>query len=197
MLSNDMLSTLRSAVAVRRNIVVIGPSDAGVAPLIAALTAMVHEDERIACIEASPELAIPSGRAIRFQAGDGDLSTLIDRASTFRSDRLVIDGVTGGHVRSALTALVGRSGGGIVGIRTQSSGAVLEHLGALASMSGGKDGVAALVAAASHVVVRMGRSADGVRRIESISELQSEGLVALFEHDDGGFASTGTAASFS
>jgi pilus assembly protein CpaF len=197
MLSNDMLSTLRSAVAVRRNIIVIGPSDAGVAPLIAALTAMVHEDERIACIEASPELAIPSGRAIRFQSGDGDLSALIDRASTFRSDRLVIDGVTGGHVRSALTALVGRSGGSMVGIRTQSSGAVLEHLGALASMSGGRDGVAALVAAASHVVVRMGRSTDGVRRIESIAELQSEGLVALFEHDDGGFASTGTAASFS
>lgn len=196
MLSNDMLSTLRSAIAVRRNIIVVGPTDAGVAPLIGALTAMIHEEERIACVEASPELALPSDRAMRFQAGGEDLSQLITRVAMFRSDRLVIDGVTGAHVRAALVALASKSGGGILGVRTQSSGAELEHLAALAALSGGKDGAAALVAAASHVIVRMGRSTDGVRRIESIAELQGDGLTALFEHDDGGFASTGTRPSF-
>ena len=196
MLSSDMLATLRSAIAVRRHIIVVGPSDAGIAPLIGALTAMVHEEERIACVEASPELALPASRAIRFQAGGENLSTLIERVATFRSDRLVIDGVTGPHVRAALVALASKSGGGILGVRTQSSGAELEHLASLVSLSGGKEGATALVLAASHVIVRMGRSTDGVRRIESIAEVQSEGLVTLFEHDDGGFASTGTRPSF-
>ena len=73
---------------------------------------------------------------------------------------------------------------------------MLDHLEALASLSGGRDGVNALVAGSVHVVVRLVRGADGTRRVESIAEVGSGGLTELFEHGEGGFASSGQAASF-
>jgi hypothetical protein len=45
-------------------------------------------------------------------------------------------------------------------------------------------------------VVRLVRGADGTRRVESIAEVGSGGLTELFEHGEGGFASSGQAASF-
>jgi Flp pilus assembly CpaF family ATPase len=163
--------------------------------LVAALIAMSPESERVVCVEASPELALPASRAVRFSGGDA-LGALIDRAASLRADRLVIDGVTGGHVRAALVALSSRSGGGLLGVRAPSIGPSIEQLASLASLGGTKDGAAALAASACHVIVRMSRGADGVRRVDAISELQGEGLVTLFEHDDGGFASTGARPSF-
>lgn len=196
MLSSDMLSTLRAAIAVRRHVTVIGPADAGASQLVAALVAMVPEGERVLCVEASPELALPSSRAVRFAAGDGALGALIERVGSLRSDRLVVDGVSGGHVRAALAALASRSGGGILGVRAPAAAMVIDQLASLASLGGAKDGTNALAATATHLVVRMSRGADGVRRVDSIAEVQDGGLVALYEHDDGGFASTGARPSF-
>jgi len=47
-----------------------------------------------------------------------------------------------------------------------------------------------------HLVVRLARGADGSRRVESISEASGGNLTELFEHGEGGFASTGAAPSF-
>jgi len=195
MLSSDMLSTLRAAVAVRRNIVVVGPDDAGVPLLISALVQGAG-DERIVAIESSPELALGSARVARFAAGSTPFGELIGRASRLRADRVVIDGVRGPEAREALIALAARGGATVLGVRAVSHSAVLEHLEALASLGGGKDGVAALIGASVHVVVRMARGADGTRRIESISELGTEGLMELFELGENGFASSGFRPTF-
>ena len=196
MLSADMLATLRAALAVRRHITVIGPSDAGVPQLLAALVAMTPASERVLCVEASPELALPASRAVRFAAGSAGLGALIERVGALRSDRLVLDGVTGEHVRAALVALAARSGGSLLGVRAPSVSASLEQLAALAALAGGRDGAAALAASATHLIVRMSLGEGGVRRVDAISELQGDGLVALFEYDESGFASTGARPSF-
>jgi Flp pilus assembly CpaF family ATPase len=171
-LSADMLQTLRSAVAVRRNVVILGPSDAGVSSLVGVLTSAIHADERIAIFEASPEVALPTGRAIRLVGGAGGLGAVLRRAAAIRADRLVVDGVTGHELRAALVLLSGRSGGGILGIRAYAPGPTLEQLEALAALGGSRDGLTALVGSV-------------------------EGLVELFEHGESGFASTGTRPSFS
>lgn len=196
MLSADMLRALRSAIAVRRNVVVVGPSDAGVSLLVSALAAMGGPDERLLVIEAMSELPIANPRAVRLAAAGTSFSELLARASRLRADRVVIDGVRGGEAREALVLAASRGGGTIVGVRTASGSAVLDHLEALASLSGGRDGVGPLVASAVHLVVRLVRGADGARRVESIAEVGSGGLTELFEHGEGGFASTGQAASF-
>jgi pilus assembly protein CpaF len=195
MLSNDMLSTLRAAVAVRRNIVIVGPDDAGVPALLSALVQGTG-DERVIAIESSAELTLGSAKVTRFTAGASPFGALISRAARLRADRVVIDGVRGAEARDALVALASRGGATLLGVRAVSHSAVLEHLEALASLGGGKDGVAALIGASVHVVVRMARGADGTRRIESISELGTEGLVELFELGENGFASTGYRPSF-
>lgn len=195
MLSSDMLATLRAAVAVRRNIVVVGPDDAGVSGLLSALVQSAG-DERIVAVESTAELTLGSAKATRFTAGGAAFGELIARASRLRCDRVVIDGVRGAEAREALIALASRGGATLLGVRAVSHSAVLEHLEALASLAGGKDGVAALIGASVHVVVRMARGADGTRRVESISELGTEGLVELFELGENGFASTGYRPSF-
>lgn len=196
MLSADMLRTLRSAIAVRRNIVVVGPSDAGVAQLVSALAAMGGPEERLLVVEAMSELPIANPRAVRLAAAGTSFAELLNRAARLRADRVVIDGVRGGEAREALVLAASRGGGTIVGVRTASGSAVLDHLQALASLSGGRDGVEALVSSSVHLVVRMVKSADGQRRVESISEAGSGGLTDLFEHGESGFASTGQAPSF-
>jgi len=196
MLSADMLRMLRSAIATRRNIVVVGPSDAGVAQLVSVLAAMGGSDERLLVIEAMSELPIANPRAVRLAAAGTNFSELLLRASRLRADRVVIDGVRGGEAREALLLAASRGGGTIVGVRTASGEAVLHHLESLASLSGGHDGVSALVASSVHVVVRLARGADGARRVESISEASGGNLTELFEHGEGGFASTGASPSF-
>jgi pilus assembly protein CpaF len=196
MLSAEMLATLRAALAARRHITVIGPSDAGVPQLLAALVAMTPASERILCVEASPELALPASRAVRFAAASAGFGALIERVGALRSDRLVLDGVTGEHVRAALVALAARSGGSLLGVRAPSVSASLEQLAALAALAGGRDGAAALAASATHLVVRMSLGEGGVRRVDAISELQGDGLVDLFEVDESGFSGTGARPSF-
>ena len=196
MLSADMLRMLRSAIATRRNVVVVGPSDAGVSHLVSVLATMGGSEERLLVIEAMSELLIANPRAVRLSAAGTSFSELLMRASRLRADRVVIDGVRGGEAREALVLAASRGGGTVVGIRTASGAAVLDHLEALASLSGGRDGVSALVASSVHVVVRLVRGADGVRRVASIAEVGTGGLTELFEHGEAGFASTGQAASF-
>ena len=102
----------------------------------------------------------------------------------------------GPEAREALLAMAARGGGTLVGVRAAAHAGVLEHLEALASLGTSKEGVAALIGASVHVIVRMVRGADGVRRLESIAELGTEGTVDLFEHGENGFASTGYRPSF-
>lgn len=196
MLSADMLRALRSAIAVRRNIVVIGPSDAGVSQLVSALAAMGGSDERLLVVEATSELPIANPRAVRLAAAGTSFADLLTRASRLRADRVVVDGVRGGEAREALVLAASRGAGTIVGVRAAAGNAVLEHLEALASLAGGRDGVGALVQSSVHLVVRLARSADGSRRVESIAEVGASGLTELFEHGEGGFASTGQPPSF-
>jgi len=196
MLSSEMLKTLRAAVSARRNVLVIGPSDAGVAQLIGALATMGGPDERVLIVEAMSELPIANPRAVRLAAAGTDFGALLTRAARLRADRVIIDGVRGGEAREALVLAASRGGGTILGVRAASGADVLDHLEALASLSGGRDGVEKLVSSTVQVVVRLAKGADGVRRVETIAETTVEGLTELFEHGESGFASTGQAASF-
>lgn len=196
MLSADMLRTLRTALSVRRNIVVVGAADAGVVQLVSALGAMVAPDERLLVVEATAELPVANPRAVRLTAAGTPFGELLTRASRLRADRVIVDGVRGGEAREALVLAASRGGGTVVGVRAVSGANVLDHLETLASLSGGRDGVHGLVASAAHVVVRMARGADGVRRVETIGEVGSEGMMELYEHGENGFASTGQMASF-
>lgn len=195
MLSLEMLTTLRNASASRRNIVVVGAEDSGVPALISALVAATDE-QRLVAVESTPELALASPRAVRLAAGSTSFSGLIERASRMRADRLIIDGVRGAEAREALVALAARGGATILGVRAVAHSAVLEHLEAIASLGSSREGIATLIGSAVHIVVRMATGKDGVKRVESVSELGVDGLVPLFEFGEQGFAATGNKPSF-
>jgi pilus assembly protein CpaF len=175
LLTNDMLGVLRSAIEARRNVVVVGPGEVGVGSVVSAIANLAHSDDRVLAIEASPELALSAPHVVRLSASSGvRLGTLLAQAPRLRSDRLVLDGVSGPETRDALVLLASRGAGCVLGVRTSPTGPALEHLEALAGLDNGTNGVSRLLASAIHVLVRVGRDANGARRIVLIAEVTND-----------------------
>lgn len=199
LLSNEIFSTLERALQSKRNIVVVGGHDAGVGQLLSALANLAAHQERLLTIEDSPSLALQSPDAVRLAAGPGaSMQAIIAQGGRMRADRLVIDGVRGPDTLSALLQLSSRSGC-MLGVHSSAPENVLEHLTALARLDGiQEDAVRRLVPSAVQVLVHLSRGHDGRGRVESLSEVRSDGnggaqIVELF---GGNFTPTGQAPSF-
>ena len=200
LLSNDMLGTLRAAVGAGRNVVVVGASEVGVSSVVSMVANLAPADDRLLAIEETPELALSAHHTIRLGASARvGIGSLLATAPRLRADRVVIDGVSGADTRAALLLLASRGSGCVLGVRSAPSSATLDHLEALASLGGAGDAVGRLLSSAVHVLVRVGRDADGVRRILSIAEITNGDGAAksseLFGHA-GEFTSSGQRASW-
>src|SRR5690606_24342151 len=113
--------------------------------------------------------------SVRLAAGAGvSLAQLIARAPRLRADRVAIDGASGSATRDALLPTASRGAGAVLGVHSAPTASALDHLEALASLGGASDTIGRLLASAVHVVVRLGRDANGVRRIVSIAEITSD-----------------------
>nr|MDQ3037677.1 Flp pilus assembly complex ATPase component TadA [Myxococcota bacterium] len=200
MITGDMLGTLRAAVTARRNVVVVGGGELGVSAVASMLANLADAEDRVLAIEAAPELALAATHAVRLTASSRvSLGELLAQAPRLRADRVVIDGVSGAEARTALLLLASRGAGCVLGVRSAPTGSALDHVEALAAMDGGSDTIGRLLASAIHVIVRLGRDANGVRRVLSIAEITSdEGVptaLELWVHT-GEFNATGHTASF-
>ncbi|MCZ7687085.1 MAG: ATPase, T2SS/T4P/T4SS family [Sandaracinaceae bacterium] len=194
-LSNEMLDVLRRASRGRRTVVVVGPSDAGVAQLVSAVASLAS-GERLLAIEEVPRLELDA--AVRLTAAPGaTLEDVIRQGGRMHADRVVIDGVRGKETLAALLTAASRSGS-VVGVHSASGGDALEHLGALARLGGAtSEALASLLPSVVHVIVRMGRGGDGRARVESLAEVRRGGSGAqLVELFGANFAPTGQSPSF-
>jgi pilus assembly protein CpaF len=222
LLSSDMLGLLRAAVAKRQNVLVIGPRGSGVSTLLAALSTLAPDHERVAIIEDHPSTSLLRGQTLplsRSAVPQLDLDALIALASRLRCDRLVIDDLRAADALAALTSAAAGNGV-LLGMHAADPGAGLTQLEmfaqlALGAAGGGTSAAAAnavqgslvdLVARAVQVVVHLAPGKDGARRVQSISELKSAQhkgkgsdtleLRALFRHENGVFKATDHRASF-
>jgi pilus assembly protein CpaF len=173
-LSTAMAETLRRAVAARRSVLVIGPSDAGVSTLLSALAGSVPESERLVVVEAAPALELDAPRVVRLAASGGlSLEQLVGLGVGLRGDRLLIDGVRGLEALTALTAAASRSGS-LVGVHSVPAGDAYGHLCALAQLGGASaDALARVLPSAASVLVRLGLDAGGHARVESMAEVRA------------------------
>ena len=176
MLGPDMFEVLRRAFAARRNIAIVGTSDAGVSRLVSALTNLAGHNERVLTIEGSLALELGSPSVVRLASAPGtDLSVLIAQGSRMRADRLVIDGVRGGETLPALLSLSARNGC-VLGVHSAPAGNAFDHLVALARMGGaGEVGLPRVIASSVHVLVRVGLAMDASGKVESIAEVLPDG----------------------
>ena len=172
---------LRGVIDARLAFLVSGGTGAGKTTLLSALLGAVPPAERIVCVEDAAELAPPHPHLVTLVArganveGAGEVTVrqLVRQALRMRPDRIVVGEVRGAEVVDLLAALnTGHDGGAgtVHANRPAEVPARLEALGAL----GGLDRAAlhSQLAAAVQVLLHVGRTPDGTRRLSEIAVVQ-------------------------
>ncbi|MET0390859.1 MAG: ATPase, T2SS/T4P/T4SS family [Polyangiales bacterium] len=191
-LSAEMLALLRASLEQRRNVLVIGPRGGGVSHMLAMLTRLAPEHERIVSIEHSPSASLLNPQVLplsRRALPDASLSELLRRAALLRYDRLVLDDLCPEETWSALFVAAGGSGV-LLGMHAPTPAvalSLLEH-GARTAQRASEPVPGPLMAAALQLLVHVGPDATGARKVQSISEVRVSSsaeieLRTLFRHD--------------
>jgi pilus assembly protein CpaF len=173
-MSSDAAVYLARAVAECRNIVVAGPRGSGVTEIMSALARELPAEEAAVAIEAAPDLDIDRERIVSLTAGDAGISfaDAIEHGTRLHSERLIINDLSGAHTMIALSAVLGREPGHLLGVHCFSSKDAIEGL-LLAAGCGGVERacVAQLVGSAIDLVIATHRGPEGPR-VAAILEIQ-------------------------
>jgi pilus assembly protein CpaF len=173
-MSEGAAAYLSKAVAECRNIVVAGPRGSGVTEMMSALVRELPESENTVAVESIPELDIDRNRIVSLIAADSGLSLsgAIGHGARLHSDHLVVNDLSGPDTATALTAVLGREPGHLLGVHCWSTKDNLEGV-MLAAGSTGADRayVARLLANAVDIVVSMRRGPDG-QQVGAVLEIQ-------------------------
>lgn len=199
-LSTDMLFYLRTAVQQRKNILVLGAMGSGVSTLLGMLTMLAPDHERVVTIENAPSSSLLNAQTLplsRHALPGLTLEEFLRYASRLRHDRLVIDDLSGPDALAALSAAAA-SPGVLIGMHAPTPQTALLQLDlfAQASVGGGRTSLAPLLASALNVLVHVATTADGMRKVHSISELRSGKersleLSTMFRLEPKGFVKVG------
>jgi pilus assembly protein CpaF len=185
--SDEGAELLRDMVGARLAFVVSGGTGSGKTTLLGSLLSIVPASERVVIVEDSAELRPLHPHVVSLEArpanveGQGEISLrdLVRQALRMRPDRLVVGEVRGAEVIDLLAALNTGHEGGCGTIHANSACDVparFEALGIAAGLS--RTAVHAQLKAAVDVVVHLSRGADGVRRLDEIGVVESEGAEA-------------------
>jgi len=173
-MSSDAATYLSKAVAECRNIVVAGPRGSGVTELMSALARELSETENAVAIETAPDLDIDRNRVVSLTAADAGISLAeaIDHGTRLQSEHLIINDVRGADTMGALSAVLGREPGHLIGVHCWSSKNAIEGLMLAAGCGGAERAlIAQLVGSAVDLVIGMRRGPDG-QRVSGILEVQ-------------------------
>ena len=193
--SKDAVTLFDSAIASRRNLLVIG--DATALPhALGALSAAIPADRRVVAIGAA------SSRA---RAGWMDLTPALDMpglvrvAATLRPEHLLLGEVMGPEVGELLLVAARGQDGLVAAIAGRSPADTLARLMARASigLAAPASAAASLVAGAFDLVVQVVTASDGSARIVEVAEPRVDGAtvaadVVLAYYGDGGRRDPGT-----
>ncbi|MEM9070300.1 MAG: FHA domain-containing protein [Myxococcota bacterium] len=171
--SNEAVGALRNAVMEGKTIAVVGPADADVSGLVAALAGMVDPSDRVVAVSrgASPNIDLPHVVHLAGDVGGPDLGEVALQAARMRADHLLVDGVANGSAFDVFAALASHGGGGFLGANGMPSQDPGYPLVFLASLSGRSAETAAqLVARAVQVIVHVAKEAEG-SRVVGVSEV--------------------------
>lgn len=181
---------LRRIVDGRLAFLVSGGTGTGKTTLLSALLDLVDPAERIVVVEDATELRPDHPRVAGLEArpanleGVGliELRDLVRQALRMRPDRLVVGEVRGAEVVDLLAALNTGHRGGCGTLHANSASDVVARVEALALAAGlPRPAVHAQLAAAIDVVLHLGRSSSGTRRLVEVGVPRRgpDGLVSV------------------
>ena len=178
----SMLDFLRAAVVGRLNIVVSGGTGAGKTTLLNVLSSFISGKERIISIEDAAELILRQTHVVRLETrppnieGQGAVRQrdLVINALRMRPDRIIVGEVRGQEALDMLQAMNTGHDGSMTTIHANSARDALYRLDtmvAMANLNIPEKAIRQQIASAIHLIIQVGRLADGSRRVIGISEV--------------------------
>ncbi len=212
MLSADMVTFLQAAVVGRRNILVSGGTGAGKSTLLGAVAEAISATERIVTIEDAAELILDQDHVVRMETrpanveGRGRIQTrdLVINSLRMRPDRIIVGECRGAEALDMLQAMNTGHDGSLTTVHANSPRDAVSRLETMVLMAGLDLPARAIreqIVSAIQLVVHVRRYEDGVRRVESISEItRLEGLTLqtqeIFKFDRRGMRGKNVVGAF-
>jgi pilus assembly protein CpaF len=193
MMSDAMAEFLAAAVQMRTNILVSGGTGAGKSTLLGALLESARPAERIITIEDTAELILDQEHVVRLETrpinveGRGRISQrdLVINSLRMRPDRIIVGEVRGPEALDMLQAMNTGHDGGMSTIHANSPRDAVSRLETMVMMAGEElpsQAIREQIVSAIQLVVHIRRYEDGVRRVETITEITGmEGSVPLLQ----------------
>ena len=191
---------LSALVKSRYNILISGATNSGKSSLLNALAEYIGKRERVITIEDSAELQLfHVENLVRLETrnanmeGENEITMqdLIKASLRMRPDRIIVGEVRGAEAMSMLQALSTGHSGSVSSIHANSCRDALRRLETMVLMGVDMpvEAIRGQMASAIDVIIHLGRSYDGSRRLLEISEItgMTTGQIAvhqLFELDD-------------
>jgi pilus assembly protein CpaF len=193
MFSEDMYLLLQAIVLGRKNVLISGGTGAGKSTFLGAVAESIPPTERIVTIEDSAELILDQVHVIRMETrpanieGQGRITQrdLMINSLRMRPDRIIVGEVRSGEALDMLQAMNTGHDGSLTTIHANSARDALSRLETMVLMAEldlPSRAIREQITAAIDVVIHIRRYEDGVRRVESISEITGlEGMTPQME----------------
>lgn len=182
MFSPDMLEFLKLAIRGRINMIVSGGTGSGKSTFLGALAEAIPDSERIITIEDAAELQLDQRHVVRMETrppnieGQGRIVArdLVVNALRMRPDRIIVGEVRSGEALDMMQAMNTGHDGSLTTIHANSPRDAVSRLETMVLMAGIDLPARAIreqAVSAIDIIIQVKRYEDGVRRIQSVSEL--------------------------
>ncbi len=178
----DILGFFRSAVKLRKNILIAGGTSSGKTTFLNALLKDIGPHERVITIEDTPEVSLDRPNAIglvavRGETGEANVTTeeLLQAALRMRPDRLLLGEMRGAEAFSFLRAVNTGHPGSISTIHADSADGAIEQLALLALQARvnlGRSEIIDYARSVIDIVVQLYRDASGRRVVGEVRLLE-------------------------
>lgn len=181
-ITEEILKLLEMAVASKLNILISGGTGSGKTTLLNILSSFIPHDERIITIEDAAELQLQQDHVVRLETrppnleGKGSITQrdLVKNALRMRPDRIVVGEVRGEEALDMLQAMNTGHEGSITTVHANTPRDAMGRIETMVLMANSNlvhHAIVRQIAAAFHLIIQIRRYPDGVRRMESLSEL--------------------------
>ena len=182
MFTPNMREFLRIAIRGRINMIVSGGTGSGKSTFLGAMAEAIPNNERIVTIEDAAELQLDQEHVVRMETrppnieGQGRIVArdLVVNSLRMRPDRIIVGEVRAGEALDMLQAMNTGHDGSLTTIHANTPRDAVSRLETMVLMAGldlPSKAIREQAASAIDVIVQVKRYEDGVRRVQSISEL--------------------------
>ena len=182
MFSPAIRQFMQLVVQARRNILIAGGTGSGKSTFLGAVAEAIPDHERIVTIEDAAELILDQRHVVRMETrppnieGLGRIAArdLVVNSLRMRPDRIIVGEVRAGEALDMLQAMNTGHDGSLTTVHANSSRDAIARLETMVLMAGldlPSRAIREQIVSAIQVVVYIRRYEDGVRRVESVSEL--------------------------